>query len=133
MARVKARVDETILGSLLPESHPVSEIDLLYKMMRDYPSRTAKGLRPFLCVTSCRAMGGTEDDALLTAAGIELFQHWILIHDDIEDESELRRGEPTLHRKYSKPLALNAGDALHSRMWGVLTANEARLGPDRTL
>jgi geranylgeranyl diphosphate synthase type II len=133
MARVKARVDEEILTDLLPRSSSIPEIDLLYKMMRDYPSRTAKGLRPFLCVLSCRAMGGSEDDVLLTAACIELFQHWILVHDDIEDESELRRGEPTLHRRYSMPLALNAGDALHARMWGVLARNEARLGPERTL
>ena len=49
-------------------------------------------MRPFLCVTACKAAGGKEDDALLTAACIELFQHWILIHDDIEDGSELRQG-----------------------------------------
>jgi geranylgeranyl diphosphate synthase type II len=133
MARVKARVDEAILGDLLPKSSPVAEIDVLYRMMRDYPSRTAKGMRPFLCVVSCRAMGGTEDDCLLTAAAIELFQNWILIHDDVEDESELRRGEPTLHRKYGAPLAINAGDALHAKTWGVLAKNEERLGPERTL
>ena len=133
MARVKARVDETILGELLPGSSSIGEIDLLYKMMRDYPSRTAKGMRPFLCVTACRAMGGREDDCLVTASAIELFQNWILIHDDIEDESELRRGEPTLHRRYTVPLAINAGDALHARTWGVLAGNEARLGPEKTL
>lgn len=133
MKRVKSEVDRLILGELLPKSSAVSEVDLLYSMMRDYPSRPAKGLRPFLCVTTCRAAGGKEEDSLLTAACIELFQHWILIHDDIEDGSDLRRGQPTLHRKHSEALALNAGDALHAKMWGALLGNEPRLGARKTL
>ncbi len=133
MKRVKTAVDSLILEELLPKSDPVAEVDLLYKMMRDYPSRPAKGMRPFLCVTACRAAGGDGKDALLTAACIELFQHWILIHDDIEDGSELRRGGPTLHRKYGEPLALNAGDALHARMWSSLSLNRETLGPDKTV
>jgi geranylgeranyl diphosphate synthase type II len=130
MKRVKSRVDDLILSKLLPESSKVREVDLLYKMMRDYPARPAKGMRPFLCVTACRAVGGTEDSALLTAACIELFQNWILIHDDIEDGSELRN--PALHRKHGEALALNAGDALHARMWGTLLQNRGSLGLERT-
>jgi geranylgeranyl diphosphate synthase, type II len=132
MKRVKKRVDELIMSQLLPSSSPSKEVSLLYRMMRDYPSRTAKGMRPFLCVTTCRAAGGSEDDALLTAACVELFQNWILVHDDIEDGSELRRGEPALHRKYGEPLALNAGDALHARTWESLLKNKDSLGYERT-
>jgi geranylgeranyl diphosphate synthase type II len=133
MKRVKTAVDSLILEKLLPKSSPIPEVDLLYRMMRDYPSRPAKGMRPFLCVTACRAAGGDGEDALLTAACIELFQHWILIHDDIEDGSKLRRGGPALHLKYGEPLALNAGDALHARMWGVLSLNEKTLGPEKAV
>jgi geranylgeranyl diphosphate synthase type II len=133
MKRVKMTVDSLILEELLPKSSPVAEVDLLYRMMRDYPSRPAKGMRPFLCVSACRAAGGNGEDAILTAACIELFQHWILIHDDIEDGSELRRGGPTLHRKYGEPLALNAGDALHARMWSALSMNRETLGPAKTV
>jgi len=132
MKGVKSRVDELILTQLLPKSSPIKEVDLLYNMMRDYPSRKAKGMRPFLCVTACRAAGGTESDAILTAACIELFQNWILIHDDIEDGSELRRGEPSLHRKYTEGLALNAGDALHAKTWESLLRNRETLGLERT-
>ena len=132
MKRVKAKVDRLILEEILPVTSPVREVDLLYRMMRDYPSRPAKGMRPFLCVTTSKAAGGTEDAALLTAACVELFQHWILIHDDIEDGSELRRGEPSLHRKYTEALALNAGDALHARMWGALLDNRKTLGLETT-
>lgn len=131
MKRVKSRVDALILDHLLPKSNPVREVNLLYSMMRDYPSRPAKGMRPFLCVTTCRAAGGEEGDAILTASCIELFQNWILIHDDIEDGSELRRGEPALHRKYAEPLALNAGDALHARTWEALLGNRQKIGLER--
>jgi len=133
MKRVKSSIDSLILDELLPKSSARPEVDLLYRMMRDYPSRPAKGMRPFLCVTACRAAGGDEKDALLTAACIELFQNWILIHDDIEDGSELRRGEAALHLRYGIPLALNAGDALHARMWGALTLNKVSLGTEKTV
>ncbi|MGP8125221.1 MAG: polyprenyl synthetase family protein [Nitrososphaerales archaeon] len=133
MKSVKSTVDSLILERLLPKSSAVAEVDLLYRMMRDYPSRPAKGMRPFLCITACRAAGGDGKGALLTAACIELFQNWILIHDDIEDGSELRRGEAALHRKYGEALALNAGDALHARMWGALTLNRTSLGPEKTV
>jgi geranylgeranyl diphosphate synthase type II len=133
MKRVKVLVDRLILDELLPKSSPIAEVDLLYKMMRDYPSRPAKGLRPLLCTITCRAAGGREEDSLITAACIELFQHWILIHDDIEDQSELRRGQPTLHLKHTPALALNTGDALHAKMWGSLLLNEKRLGTAKTL
>jgi len=132
MKRVKSRVDDVILTQLLPKSSRIKEVDLLYTMMRDYPSRPAKGMRPFLCVTACKAAGGAEDDAILTAACIELFQNWILVHDDIEDGSELRRGGPALHKKYTEALALNAGDALHARTWEALLRNGPKLGLDRT-
>src|SRR3989454_4686513 len=133
VARVKSRVDDVTLNQLLPPSSPLKEVDLLYRMMRDYPQRKGKGLRPFFCVTTCRALGGEESESLLTAACLELFQNWILIHDDIEDASELRRGSPSLHKKYDWTLALNAGDALHARMWGALLDNQTRLGQAKTL
>ncbi|HUH82559.1 MAG TPA: polyprenyl synthetase family protein [Nitrososphaerales archaeon] len=133
MKRVKGRVDRLILTELLPKSSDIREVDLLYRMMRDYPSRPAKGMRPFLCVTTCRAAGGTEEDSLLTAACIELFQNWILIHDDIEDGSELRRGEPSLHKKYGEALALNTGDALHAKTWEAILGNKRRLGVQKTI
>ncbi len=132
MKRVKASVDDLILTKLLPKKSKVREVDLLYAMMRDYPSRQAKGMRPFLCVTACRAAGGKEEDALLTAACIELFQNWILIHDDIEDGSQLRRGEPSLHVKYDEGLALNTGDALHAKMWEALLGNSDTLGLEKS-
>lgn len=111
--------------SLLPEHHLRPEIELLYSMMRDYPERGGKGVRSELLLLSAQAHGvrpGTPawESALWLATTLELFQNWVLIHDDITDDSEERRGQPALHRQYGVPLALNAGDALHAYMWGAL-------------
>ncbi len=133
MVKIKKKVDSLILKDLLPQSDEVGEVDVLYRMMRDYPARPAKGLRPFICTTSCGAFGGKIEDALLTAAAIELFQNWILIHDDVEDGSLMRRGRPALHVMYDWTLAINAGDALHARMWKALLANRLKLGAKKAM
>jgi geranylgeranyl diphosphate synthase type II len=101
----------------------------LYEPMADYPRRTGKGLRAALCLATCRAYGGAEDDALAVAAAIELAHCAFLIHDDIQDASLTRRGRPTLHRREGLPLALNAGDALAVLSFDVLRAGCQPLGP----
>ncbi len=100
----------------------------LYEMMRDYPLRSGKGLRPSLVLITAEAYGASPRDAMITAAAMEMFQNWVLIHDDIEDKSKERRGKPCLHRIYGIPLAINAGDALHIKMWEALAKNEKLLG-----
>ncbi len=128
----KNRVDEYIFEEV-PSTHETPEIDLLYTMMRDYPSRSGKGLRPGLLLIFNRAFGGSDEIALNTAAAMELFQNWIVIHDDIEDQSDLRRGLPALHVKYGIPLALNAGDALAGKMWELILKNKDILGAEKAL
>jgi geranylgeranyl diphosphate synthase, type II len=109
------------IDQLLPRDHAIPEVALLYQMMRDYPNRGGKRLRGRLLLASALAHGASTPaqlrNATSLAAALELFQNWILIHDDIEDGSEERRGQPALHRLHPMPLALNAGDALHIYMW----------------
>lgn len=128
----KKLFDATIL-EFLPESTNTKEIQTLYDMMRDYPSRGGKGIRGSLCFLWCELFGGEKSSAILTASALELFQNWILIHDDIEDGSEMRRGLPALHKKYGVELAINAGDALHGKMWEMILKNRYSLGPSLTL
>jgi len=131
LAENKKRMDQRIF-SVLPSDHDDPEVKLLYDMMRDYPGRKGKGIRGNLCLLSCKMLGGEPDDCLDTAAAIELFESWVLIHDDIEDGSDMRRGEVTLHLKHSVPLAINTGDALTNRMWEILVKNRETLGADVT-
>jgi geranylgeranyl diphosphate synthase type I len=73
-----------------------------------------KRIRPMLCLLTCEAAGGDPRQALPAAAGIELVHNFSLIHDDVEDQSEMRRGRPTLWVRWNVAQAINAGDALYS-------------------
>ncbi|WP_161883311.1 polyprenyl synthetase family protein [Deinococcus alpinitundrae] len=121
---MRSELLDLILG-LLPDTHSRPELRAFYTMLRDYPQRGGKGLRSELLLLSAEAHGVREGSpqwrsALWLGAVIELFQNWVLIHDDIEDDSEERRGKPALHRLHGLPLALNAGDALHAYMWAAV-------------
>jgi len=128
----KKLIDETI-SDFLPRSSNTKEIEVLYEMMRDYPGRGGKGIRGSLCLLWCELFSGRKRNAVVTAAALELFQNWILVHDDIEDASEIRRGLPTLHKKFGVELAINAGDALHGKMWELVLRNRSVVGINVTL
>ncbi len=71
-----------------------------------------KRMRPLIVLLSCQAAGGEWKNALPAATAVELVHNFSLIHDDIEDNSPLRRGRPTLWKKWGIPQAINCGDAL---------------------
>lgn len=110
---------ERRISRALP-SHHFGELERYYQLLREYPSRGGKRIRGRLTLLSTLAHGGEWESGLTAAAGLELFQNWVLIHDDIEDDSDERRGKPTLHRMVGKPVAINAGDGLHAYMWQLL-------------
>jgi geranylgeranyl diphosphate synthase type II len=98
-----------LIASYLSEREPGPH---LYDPVRSFMTRPGKGIRPALCLAACEAFGGSIDEALRSAAAVELLHAAFLIHDDIEDGSLERRGESTLHEQLGVPIALNAGDAL---------------------
>jgi geranylgeranyl diphosphate synthase type II len=98
------------------------------ELIRDYPERKGKYIRPTLLLLTCEAMGKKMNLAITTATAMQISEEWLLIHDDLEDNSMERRGGPALHKLYSPELAINAGDALHVVMWNVLSQNDATLG-----
>lgn len=100
----------------------------LHDLVTDYPRRGGKMMRPAICIAATRAFGGTIDDAIPSAAAIEIFHNALLIHDDVQDASEVRRGAPTLHALHGVPLAINAGDALMLLAFRPLFDNLRRLG-----
>jgi geranylgeranyl diphosphate synthase type II len=102
----------------------------LYELAAEYPRRGGKGFRASLCLAACRAFGGRTADALDAAVALELLHNGFLVHDDIQDGSTRRRGEPTLHVMAGVPLALNAGDGLCALALGALARCGARLGPE---
>lgn len=114
-----------VLFRYLPTREPRRH---LYDPVAEYPRRGGRGFRPSLCIATARALGGSLDDALATAASIEMLHNALLIHDDIQDESEQRRGRPTLHAQEGVPLALNAGDMLALLSFRPLVDNRHALG-----
>src|SRR5919106_3554087 len=76
------------------------------------PEATGKRIRPLLVLLSTAACGASWQPALPAAAAVELVHNFSLVHDDIQDNSERRRGRPTTWVKWGVPMAINAGDAL---------------------
>jgi geranylgeranyl diphosphate synthase, type II len=100
----------------------------LYGLLPNYPSRPGKGLRAALCLATCAAFGGDVGRALNSAVAIELFHNAFLIHDDIQDGSEQRRGGPTLQSTFGPAIALNVGNATNLLALQRIRANRAILG-----
>lgn len=88
----------------------------VYGLIWEHLELGGKKLRPVMCKLSCEAVGGNGKKTIPAGAAIEMFHNFTLIHDDIMDESELRRGKPCLYKKYGVPLAINAGDGLFMKV-----------------
>ncbi len=114
------------LQRYLPRGEPE---DYLYGLLADYPGRGGKMLRSTLCMAAARATGATLEDAIPSAVSIEILHNALLVHDDIQDASDERRGNPTLHAIHGVPLALNAGDAMGLLSLRPLFDNFTHLGP----
>ncbi len=123
-------ITRAALERYLPRREPRQ---FLYDLITDYPHRGGKMMRPALCIASARMFGAPLEDAIATAAAIELFHNALLIHDDIEDGSEKRRGLSTLHVLHGIPLALNAGDGLALTILKPLLENRKVIGDHLSL
>ena len=99
-----------ILNSYIPKgSHP--DMDrYLYSPLLKFSRNGGKRHRPLICFAACMAVGGDPQRAISSAAAIEHFHTAALIHDDIADEAELRRGEPCLYLTEGMGPAINMGD-----------------------
>jgi geranylgeranyl diphosphate synthase type II len=127
LSSIKAFPD---FSKLDPKYQPL--LDYHFKIVSDYPQRKGKYLRPTLTLLTAQAMGFDLKKSFPTAGAMQLSEDWLLDHDDIEDKSLDRRGQPTLHRIYGVDLAINAGDTLHVLMWHVLSQNFSLLDPKTT-
>lgn len=104
----------------------------LYAPLAHFTSGGGKRVRPVLALLGAEAVGGRPEDALSAGIAIELFQSAALVHDDIADESELRRGEPCLYKTEGVGLATNMGDLALTQVFEVVLADEG-LDPARRL
>lgn len=106
------------------EGAPTEDLDrYLYAPLAHFTAGGGKRVRPVLALLGAEAVGGRADQALSCGVAIELFQSAALIHDDIADASELRRGEPCLYRTEGLGLAINAGDLALTRVFEIVLAD----------
>ncbi len=122
-ARIKEKakdVDRVIL-ELVPEKEPLE----LYKAARHYPLAGGKRVRPFVVLRAAEAVGGDPEKALYPAASVEFIHNYSLVHDDIMDMDELRRGRPTVHKLWGGVnMAILAGDLLFSKAFEAIAKAE---------
>jgi geranylgeranyl diphosphate synthase type I len=76
------------------------------------PEATGKRIRPLVVLLACAACGADWQPAVPAAAAVELIHNFSLVHDDIQDNSDLRRGRPTVWKQWGMPQGINAGDGL---------------------
>lgn len=114
------------LGPRRPQRH-------LYDLVADYPRRGGRMFRPSLCIASARVFGASVDAAARSAAAVELLHNAFLVHDDVEDESEQRRGRPTLNASHGAAVAVNVGDALAMLGLRAIIDDRLRFGPLLTI
>jgi len=120
---------EALLARLLSDARLPDEIARprrLIEAMRYSSLGGGKRLRPFLVVESAAVFGVRRDAALLAGAALECIHCYSLIHDDLPamDNSDLRRGRPTLHKAYDDATAILAGDALLTLAFDIITRDE---------
>lgn len=104
-----AIVNEAITN--IKDRYPKQPTDL-YAPIFYTMSLGGKRLRPVLMLMACEAVGGKAGDALMPAIGLELFHNFTLLHDDLMDRADVRRGKPTVYRKWNDNVAILSGDAM---------------------
>lgn len=118
------RVDEIIHKELGSEIRRVAEV-------ADYiTSAGGKRMRPALVLLSAGALGCTGDKPVYLGAVIEILHTATLMHDDVVDEADMRRGKPTTNAKWDNPTAVLVGDFLYTRAFQMMvsTANLKAMG-----
>ena len=107
--RYASRVGDVVNAYIPKGSHPDMD-KYLYAPLLEFSRNGGKRHRPLICFMACMAVGGDPEKAVSAAAAMEHFHTAALIHDDIADEAELRRGEPCLYLTEGLGLAINMGD-----------------------
>lgn len=100
-------IEEKIAGIRYPAT-PAG----LYEPIRYAMQAGGKRLRPMLTLAACEACGHNAGQAINQALGIEMYHNFTLLHDDVMDRADMRRGRPTVHVKWNEATAILSGDAM---------------------
>ena len=117
-------IDDLIEKFISREGLPPS----LHIPVWDLLDRGGKRFRPILAYLSCKMFSNTDKGTHVIpfAAAVELLHNMTLVHDDIEDNSDERRGKPCLHRNYGIPIAINTADFMAIKVFEMITSQSIR-------
>jgi len=115
------------VNSALEKALSVGEQETLKDAMMHLPMSGGKRMRPMLAILVADAISGSGKKAMPLGLALEIIHNFTLVHDDIMDKDDFRRGVPTVHKKWDEPTAINAGDALFARAIEVLSTLDAPL------
>lgn len=101
-----------INGAIKNLTFPSGNLEGLYSPISYALDRGGKRLRPVLCLMACEAFSSTYEPALNAALGVEMFHNFTLLHDDVMDNSPIRRGRPSVMAAYGVNSAILSGDTM---------------------
>lgn len=112
----KARELDAPIMSYLEEGRPQNLLDAA----RHYPQAGGKRMRPVIAVTLAEAVGRKGSLAVPYGAALEIIHNFTLVHDDVMDNDDTRRGLPSVHKVWNMPTAIIAGDALFAKAFEIV-------------
>ncbi|MBE6320780.1 MAG: polyprenyl synthetase family protein [Bacteroidales bacterium] len=93
----------------------------LYEPIEYTLAAGGKRVRPQLAMIACQMFGGNEEEALPAALALEVFHNFTLLHDDVMDKADMRRGRPTVHVKWNENTAILSGDQMLIEAYKLLS------------
>lgn len=113
-----------IMNDQLMQSFEAIDNVNLRAAMAHYPAAGGKRLRPLLATMACEAFGGNPDRAIPYGVALEMIHNFTLVHDDVMDEDDTRRGMKTVHFEYGVAEAILAGDAMFARAFEMVLESD---------
>ena len=117
----KALVDRYLVDAI-QQTKPQS----LYRPLKYVLAGSGKRIRPVLVLLCCEVVGGKSEQALHASVGIEILHNFTLVHDDIMDNADARRGRPTVHTRWDSNTAILVGDELLALAYHILLRTSSR-------
>jgi geranylgeranyl diphosphate synthase type II len=108
----KVALFEKIIADAIREVFAQEQFPTLYDPARYILSLGGKRLRPLLTLMGADLFGSAVDKVINAALAIEIFHNFSLLHDDLMDRADMRRGQPTVHKKWNANSAILSGDAM---------------------
>jgi geranylgeranyl diphosphate synthase type I len=114
----------TTVNKALETALDVGDHEKLRTAIRHIPMAGGKRLRPVLAMLTADAISEKGENVVPYGVTLELIHNFTLLHDDVMDKDDLRRGVQTVHKMFDESTAINAGDVLFARAFEILTTTE---------